>query len=95
MGPKSKKAATPKSPAPERSMVRHNYQEIFEAHLVELKKEAKLSDCWFGENPRGNENDGEAVRESYAQHGKLRDEPPMLWAKLPAERPGHYAHIPK
>jgi len=79
----------------ERSNVRHNYQEIFDNHFVETKVETKLEECWFGDNPRGDENDGEAVKLSYAQHGKLRDEPPMLWAKLPSKRPQHYEHVPK
>ncbi|KAK3234313.1 hypothetical protein CYMTET_55414 [Cymbomonas tetramitiformis] len=81
--------------AAERPAFRHNYQEVFETHFVELKPEALLSECWFGDNPRGDENDGEAVKASYAQHGKLRDEPAMLWAKLPTKRPSHYEHVPK
>ena len=79
----------------ERPAFRHNYQEVFETHFVELKPEALLSECWFGDNPRGDENDGEAVKASYAQHGKLRDEPAMLWAKLPTKRPSHYEQVPK
>ncbi|KAK3287404.1 hypothetical protein CYMTET_5078 [Cymbomonas tetramitiformis] len=91
MPPKNKKSAA----APQRSSVRHNYQEIFDSHFVELKPEATLEECWFGDNPRGDENDGEAVKASYAQHGKLRDEPAMLWAVLPSKRPPHYEHVPK
>ncbi len=75
--------------------IRHNYQEIYDEHFVELKQDALLAECWFGDNPRGDENDGEAVKRSYAQHGRLRDEPPMLWAKLPSKRPKHYEQVPK
>eukprot|EP00854_Cymbomonas_tetramitiformis_P033657 gene33657-43317_t len=92
MGPKKNKQSVA---IPERSSVRHNYQEIFDSHFVELKPEVKLEDCWFGDNPRGDENDGEAVKASHAQHGKLRDEPAMLWAELPSKRPPHYEHVPK
>eukprot|EP00854_Cymbomonas_tetramitiformis_P023695 gene23695-28717_t len=91
MGPKKNKQVA----IPERSAVRHNYQEIFDSHFVELKPEATLEDCSFGDNPRGDENDGEAVKASCAQQGKLRDEPAMLWAELPAKRPPHYEHVPK
>ena len=38
--------------------VRHNYQEIYDQHFVELKQDALLAECWFGDNPRGDENDG-------------------------------------
>ncbi|KAK3248189.1 hypothetical protein CYMTET_42343 [Cymbomonas tetramitiformis] len=81
---------------PERSSIRHNYQsEMFETRFVELKVEAKLSECWFGNNPRSDENDCEAVNVSYAQHGNLRDELAVLWAKLPTARSAHYEHVPK
>ncbi|KAK3268583.1 hypothetical protein CYMTET_22926 [Cymbomonas tetramitiformis] len=73
---------------------RHNYREVFDNHFAEFVKDAKLSECWLGDNPQGDINDGTDVKKSYALHGKLRNEPPMLWMKNTGKHIS-YTHVPK
>ncbi|KAK3246322.1 hypothetical protein CYMTET_44138 [Cymbomonas tetramitiformis] len=89
----AKKKTPAKKPETE-STTRHNYQEVFDGHFEELIKDAKLDECWFGDNPRGDVNDGIDVKNSYALHGKLRDEPPMLWMRNNGKHVS-YQHVPK
>ncbi|KAK3236205.1 hypothetical protein CYMTET_53640 [Cymbomonas tetramitiformis] len=67
----TKKKTPAKKPETE-STTRHNYQEVFDGHFEELIKDAKLDECWFGDNPRGDVNDGIDVKNSYALHGNYK-----------------------
>ena len=54
------------------------YSTVFNMHFVKKMNNAQLHQTWFGDNPRGDDNDGTNVAASYALHGELKDEAPMI-----------------
>ena len=69
------------------------FSTVFNKHFVKKINDAELNVTWFGDNPRGDDNDGTNVAASYAQHGELKDEAPMIWMEHTGENV-LYQHVP-